>query len=207
MYELNLLIRGIVAGFAIAAPVGPVNVFCVQRAIARGRGAGIIAGLGAAAVDTIYGAVAGFSIHIVISLLIRELFWVRLFGGILLIGIGVSYLLRSPQSLDPKNEARAAQSNFTPAFFLNLMNPTTVLSFLAVLAALRMDEQRTWWQTVFLVAGIFLGSMTWWILLSAVATHYRDKIGNHMMLLMNRVAGLAIAGFGVVTLILSRRGI
>lgn len=207
MYELNLLIRGIVAGFAIAAPVGPVNVFCVQRAIAKGWWAGIIAGLGAAAVDTLYGAVAGFSIHIVISLLIREIFWVRLFGGILLIGIGVSYLLRSPQSLDPKNENGTAQSNFTSAFFLNLMNPTTVLSFLAVLAALRMDEQRLWWQTVFLVAGIFLGSMTWWILLCTVGSHFRDKIGNHTMLLMNRVAGLAIAGFGVITLMLSRRGI
>ncbi len=207
MYELNLLIRGIIAGFAIAAPVGPVNVFCVQRAIAKGWWAGIIAGLGAAAVDTLYGAVAGFSIHIVIALLIREIFWVRLFGGILLIGIGVSYLLRSPQSLDPKNETRTAQSNFTPAFFLNLMNPTTVLSFLAVLAVLRMDEQRPWWQTIFLVAGIFLGSMTWWILLCATATHFRDKIGSHMMLLMNRVAGLAIAGFGVITLMLSRRGI
>ena len=51
----------------------------------------------------IYGAIAGFSVNFVIVLLIREIFWIRLFGGILLIGIGVTYLRRPsrpPQALE-----------------------------------------------------------------------------------------------------------
>lgn len=206
MHEFNLLIRGMIAGLIIAAPVGPVNVFCMHRTIARGWKAGVIAGVGAAAADTLYGAMAGFSIIFVIELLIREIFWVRLFGGILLIGIGVSYLLRSPRPLDPGKES-TTHSDVTSAFLLNLTNPTTVLSFLAVLAALRMGEQRLWWQTVFLVTGIFCGSMAWWITLGAVVNHFRDRMNDRMMLWMNRVAGLAIGGFGIVTLILSRKGL
>ena len=205
MYELNLLIRGLITGFVIAAPVGPVNVFCIHRTIERGWKAGVVAGLGAAAADTIYGAVAGFSISFVIALLIREIFWVRLVGGILLIGIGLLYLRRSPQPLDAGKDG-AEHSDVTSAFLMTLMNPTTVLSFLAVLAALRMDESRPWGQTVFLVAGIFLGSMTWWIVLSAAVNHFREKINDRMMLWMNRAAGVAIGGFGVITLILSRKG-
>ncbi len=202
MHELDLLIRGVIAGLVIAAPVGPVNVFCIHRTIAKGWKAGLFAGLGAAAADTLYGAIAGFSITFVIALLIREIFWIRLFGGILLIGIGLSYLFRPPKHRVEDGEDRGARS----AFFMTLTNPTTVLSFLAVLAALHMEEHRPWWQTIFLVGGIFAGSMMWWAVLGAVANHFRERFNDGAMLWMNRIAGFAIGGFGIVALILARKG-
>jgi threonine/homoserine/homoserine lactone efflux protein len=205
VHELNLLIRGMIAGLIIAAPVGPVNVFCIKRTIEKGFKAGVIAGVGAAAADTIYGSIAGFSITFVIALLIREIFWVRLFGGILLIGIGLRYVFGSPRRLDP-SKSESTHSDMMSAFLLNLTNPTTVLSFLAVLAALRMDEHRPWWQTVFLVAGIFLGAMCWWVVLGSIVTRFRDKVDDRAMLVINRIAGVCIGGFGIVTLIVSRHG-
>ena len=36
MKELDLLVRGVLAGLAIAIPVGPVNVLCVSRTITGG---------------------------------------------------------------------------------------------------------------------------------------------------------------------------
>jgi threonine/homoserine/homoserine lactone efflux protein len=202
MIELNLLIRGIIAGLVIAAPVGPVNVLCMQRAISRGWKAGVITGFGAALADTVYGGIAGFSISFVIALLIRELFWIRLFGGILLIGIGIAYLRREHQHINTGSQNGSAPS----AFLLTLMNPTTVLSFLAILAALRMEGHRPWWQTVFVVGGIFLGSMTWWVILSATVNHFRQKINDRTMVWMDRIAGAALGGFGVLTLALARKG-
>ena len=202
MWDLQLLMRGVAAGLAISAPVGPVNVLCVSRTISKGRAAGVKAGLGAALADTIYGAIAGFSIHLVIAFLIREVFWIRLFGGILLMGIGVIYYRKKPQPFREKNGAEA-DSDITSTFFLTLTNPTTVLSFLAVLAALHLDGRRAWWQTLFLVAGIFLGAMIWWILLAGAANHYRDRFDDRAMLWMNRIAGMAIGGFGFLTLLVS----
>ncbi|HUB77166.1 MAG TPA: LysE family transporter, partial [Bryobacteraceae bacterium] len=99
MNAIELLLRGAVAGVAISAPVGPVNVLCVSRTLARGRWAGIVSGLGAAAADTIYGSIAGFSISFIISWLLRELFWIRLIGGALLIAIGVVYYRKRPKTL------------------------------------------------------------------------------------------------------------
>src|SRR5215467_10218485 len=81
MHTLELLLRGVLAGLAISIPVGPVNIFCIQRTLLKGRLTGIIAGLGAGAADTIYGSIAGFSISIIISFLVRQLFWIRLVGG------------------------------------------------------------------------------------------------------------------------------
>jgi threonine/homoserine/homoserine lactone efflux protein len=89
-------------------------------------------------------------------------------------------------------------------FLLTLTNPTTVLSFLALLAALGMGNQRQWWLTVFLVVGIFCGSMAWWIVLSSIVNHFRGRLNDRILLLMNRFAGLAIGGFGVAICVLSR---
>src|SRR5690348_7295082 len=97
--DLELPIRGLAAGFIIAAPVGPVNVLCIQRTIEKGWRSGVLSGFGAALADTLYGAVAGFSITLVIQFLIREEFWIRLVGGIVLIGIGVVYYCKPPESL------------------------------------------------------------------------------------------------------------
>lgn len=201
MYELELFIRGIAAGLVIAAPVGPVNVLCMRRTILNGWLAGIVAGLGSASADVIYGAVAGFSISFVIGFLLRELYWIRAIGGILLAFIGVWFFFKDPGSLKSGGEEDLA-ADFRDTFLLTLTNPTTILSFIAVLAALGMDQQRQRWQTVFLVAGIFLGSMLWWIVLSTLMTRLRDRFNDHGLLWMNRIAGLAIGGFGIASFLL-----
>ena len=101
--------------------------------------------------------------------LIREEFWIRLIGGIFLLLIGVSYYFKRPQSLSKQKEGKPGRSDYASTFFLTLTNPTTVLSFLAVLAALGMHQQQASWQTMLLVLGIFCGSMLWWIVLISIS--------------------------------------
>jgi threonine/homoserine/homoserine lactone efflux protein len=205
MREVDLLLGGIIAGLMIAIPVGPVNILCIRRTIAAGWRSGVISGVGAAAADMLYGGIAGFSITLVIQFLVREQFWIRLFGGILLVGIGIWYFFKRPAPLDAHLQDReSAYSDIRSTFLLTLTNPTTVLSFLALLAALGMGDPRHWWLTVFLVGGIFCGSMVWWIVLSVIVNHFRDRFNSRLLLLMNRFAGLAIAGFGVAAFVFRR---
>jgi threonine/homoserine/homoserine lactone efflux protein len=204
MKGFDLLLRGIAAGLAISAPVGPVNVLCISRTITNGGRAGVISGLGAAAADTIYGAIAGFSITFIIGFLIKELFWLRLFGGILLIAIGIRYYFKQPQPLDAQPRKKSAHSDLVSAMLLNLTNPTTVLSFLAVLAVLGLGQRRSYGLSLILVLGIFAGSMLWWILLAALANYFRGRFNQRSMVWMNRIAALAIGGFGVITMLMAR---
>ena len=192
-----------VAGIAISAPVGPVNVLCVSRTLSGGRRGGLIAGLGAATGDTIYGAIAAFSISFIIQFLLRELHWIRLLGGLLLIAIGASYCLKKPRPVTVSRDS-SAHSEFITAFLLNLTNPTVVVSFLAVLAALRMTQAKAWWLNLLVVSGIFAGSMIWWTFLVMITSKYRDRLTERALLWMDRIAGMAIGAFGIVTLILSR---
>lgn len=205
MEDLELLVKGTLAGLAISAPVGPVNVLCISRTVTRSRAAGLISGLGAAAADTLYGAVAGFSISFIIAFLLREIFWIRLVGGLLLIAIGIGYYFKQPKPMvKGRGKSESAHSEWVTAFLLNLTNPTTVLSFLAVLAALGMSRQLAWWHTLILVGGIFAGSMLWWTTLALIAGYFRDRFNERSLLWMNRIAGLAIGGFGALTLLLAR---
>jgi threonine/homoserine/homoserine lactone efflux protein len=202
--DLGLPIRGLAVGLIIAAPVGPVNVLCIQRTLEKGWKSGIVSGLGAALADTLYGAIAGFSISLVIEFLIREEPWIRMIGGILLMGIGVVYYCKPPKPLEAVQVRSSANSDFVSTLLLTLTNPTTVLSFLAVLAMLGLGRQRLPWQTSSLVAGIFCGSMTWWTILASAANLLRGRITDGTMRWMNRVAGIAIGGFGLVNVVLSR---
>ena len=204
MVALELAIKGVLAGLAISIPVGPVNVLCISRTLAKGPRAGLIAGLGAASADAIYGAVAGFSISFVIAFLVRELFWIRFFGGMLLIGIGFLYYFKRPKPVAEQNSGGSAHSDYVKAFLLNLTNPTTVLSFLAVLAALGLGQHRARFLTVLVVVGIFTGAMIWWATLAGIANRFRGRLNDRAMVWMNRIAGLAIGGFGVLTMLLSR---
>lgn len=202
MVGLWLLSKGLMAGLAIAAPVGPVNVLCATRTIDKGRLSGIISGLGAATADAFYGAIAGFSITLVIDFLEREEFWIRVLGGLLLMAIGVVYFRKRPGPVNLRGADRSDHSDFSSTLALTLTNPTTVLSFLAVLAGLGMGGHRAWWLTFLVVGGIFLGSMAWWVTLVLVVNRFRDRFDQKAMQGMNRIAGLAIGGFGVVTFLL-----
>jgi threonine/homoserine/homoserine lactone efflux protein len=202
--DLELPIRGLVAGLIIAAPVGPVNLLCIRRTIEKGRKSGMVSGLGAALADTLYGAVAGFGISLVTQFITREEFWIRMIGGAFLTGVGVVYYCKPPRSLAAREDDSGANSDFASAFLLNVTNPTTVLSFLAVLATLGVGGQRSLWRTIALVVGIFCGSMIWWTLVASAASHLRSRLTDSSLRWMNHAAGIAIGGFGLANVLLSR---
>jgi threonine/homoserine/homoserine lactone efflux protein len=200
MTELEAVWKGLLAGVAIAAPVGPVNVLCLRRTLSKGWKSGLVSGFGAAVADAWYGGIAAFSVRIVIQFLRSQEAPIKLIGGLLLIGLGIRYWLR-PAHMSENEEESNGGTDFASAFLLNLANPTTILSFLAVLAALGAATRSERPVTVLMIAGIFSGSMTWWILLAVLAELLRDRFNESGMKWMNRVAALAIAGFGVFTLI------
>jgi threonine/homoserine/homoserine lactone efflux protein len=58
--DIGFFFRGLIMGFSIAAPVGPIGVLCIRRTLAEGTPSGLVSGLGAATADALYGSIAGF---------------------------------------------------------------------------------------------------------------------------------------------------
>lgn len=63
--EINFLIKGVIIGFLIAAPVGPIGVLCIKRSFSKGALSGLLTGLGAATADAFYGAIAAFGLTMI----------------------------------------------------------------------------------------------------------------------------------------------
>ena len=157
--EMTFFFKGLIVGFVIAAPVGPIGILCARRTLTLGRRAGFFSGMGAATADSFYGFIAAFGLTYISDLLIGHQYWLRLAGGALLCIIGVMTLIAEPeqQSAVSKSAGRFA-GMYTSTFFLTLTNPMTIFSFAAVFAGFGLAGARgSLVSAGTLILGVFLG--------------------------------------------------
>jgi threonine/homoserine/homoserine lactone efflux protein len=197
----DLLFRGLVIGLSIAAPVGPIGVLCIRRTLAEGAAAGFVSGLGAATADALYGCVAGFGLTFVSGLLVRQQVWFRLVGGLFLCYLGIKTLLSGPVPDPVEGQRGGLLRAYALTFFLTLTNPMTILAFAAIFAGLGLvGTGQTYLAAVVMVAGVFAGSALWWLTLSGGVSLFRKRFSLIALQWVNRISGLVITGFGLVSL-------
>ena len=199
---LSILVRGMVIGFSIAAPVGPIGVLCIRRTLAEGRAAGLVSGLGAATADAAYGCIAGFGLTFISGVLVSGEFWFRLIGGAFLVYLGVRTLLARPADEAAAAGGSGLAAAYASTFFLTLTNPMTILSFMAVFASLGVaNAGGDYGSAAILVLSVFAGSALWWFGLSGLVSLFRSRIDVRALRWVNRVSGVIIAGFGLLALV------
>jgi len=195
------LLQGLILGFSIAAPVGPIGVLCIRQTLERGWRTGLMTGLGAASADMLYGAVAAFGVTFVSNALLASQAWLRLAGGIFLLYLGAVTFLRKPESAPRAAETRADQTAFLTTFALTLTNPVTILAFAAIIAGFGPGRLASGYHSaLLLVLGVFIGSSTWWLLLSSAVNLLRHRVGSRTLVWINRLSGLTIFIFGLLAL-------
>ncbi len=195
------LIKGLIIGFSIAAPVGPIGVLTIKRTLTEGRSAGFATGMGAALADSVYGMIAGFGLTAISSFLLTQEFWIKLIGGSFLLYLGVKSFFSKPASKAANVDSKGLLSNFISTFFLTITSPATILSFLAIFASLGLGTTKTEYvSSMTLVLGIFLGSALWWLILSTVVSYFQAKITPDKLIWIHRFSGLIIISFGLFAL-------
>src|SRR5258706_16191577 len=133
---MHLILKGMIIGFSIAAPVGPIGVLCIRRSLAEGRQMGLATGLGAATADALYGCVAGFGLTAISNFLVGQRFWICLMGGLFMCYLGVRTFMSKPAERMAEIRKSGLLSAYGFTLLLTLSNPTTILSFIAVFAGL-----------------------------------------------------------------------
>jgi threonine/homoserine/homoserine lactone efflux protein len=199
--DLADFFRGIFVGAAIAIPVGPVNLLTIRRTLAYGRASGLATGLGAAAADTVYGAIAAFGLTLISSFLLDHQLWLRLGGGIFLVVMGVRAFRAHPSLITAAGESRSLVRAALSSFLLTIANPITLLAFGAVFGAVGViDPDLTRLDATILVWGVFTGSMLWWIFITTVVSSVRARTSAQLLHRMSQVSGLVIALFGLAVI-------
>ncbi len=197
-----VLAQGGAIGFLVAAAIGPIAMLCIRTTLERGRIAGIAAGMGVAVADTIYAAIGAYGISFVGAALSSGESWLKLVGGIVLIGFGVYLARKQPvNSVDEQEVPKSIAADFVMTLALTLTNPMTILSFAGLFAGVSGLRGFPLSEIPALLLGVFAGSAVWWLALAFIIGLIRHRISPTTMLWINRASAAAIIGFGLYVLV------
>jgi threonine/homoserine/homoserine lactone efflux protein len=197
---LAFLLKGAIVGFSLAAPVGPIGVLCIRRSVAEGRLVGLATGLGAATADASYGAIAAFGLTAVSGFLVAQKMWLGVFGGVFLCYLGVRAVTAALVPVAASARSSGLAAAYASTFLLTLTNPITILSFIPVFAGLGLGLAADVPSATAAVAGVFLGSTLWWLVLSNGVALFRQRLDEAWMRSVNRMSGAMIFAFGLYAL-------
>lgn len=209
-----LFMKSLMIGLSIAAPVGPIGVLCIQRSLSRGFRSGFATGIGAACADAIYGLLGAVGIAGIATALPTLSIVLKIGGGAFLVWLAWSIAREAPAAQTSLSAAPRATvlRDFLTTFGLTLSNPMTILSFIAVFAALGPlasgetgHEGAGWMNVVRMVSGVFVGSAAWWLCLSGTTAALRRKMPESLMHGIARLSALVIAVFGGFQLVTGLR--
>lgn len=198
--ELTVFLKGILIGFAMAVPIGPIGIMCIRKTLTEGRLQGLFVGLGAATADMLYGCVAAFGLTVVSNTLLSQKIWIRLIGGGLLLFLGVRIFRSTPADPSIPVKSKGAFRSYLSTVFLTLTNPLTIFSFIAIFAAVGLGNGLSYLSASALVVGVFVGSCSWFILLSSGVTLFRNKLDLVGLRWVNKIAGILIILSGVISI-------
>jgi threonine/homoserine/homoserine lactone efflux protein len=192
---------GIIIGILVAAPVGPVNVLCIQRAIERGFWGGIAAGLGAMLGDGLIALCAAMGVGAISGAVV-----IQVLGGIVLFLFGMKLYFASPRvvPVTPVTEEGAETLrdfvwDIPQTFLLTITNPGAVLGLFAIFGGVStFVEVKSYADALTIVAAVMGGSLAWWIGLSHLVARFRHRLSLSRLQLVNQIAGLLLVGFGVL---------
>lgn len=199
---MNLFFSGLVAGFSVAAPIGPVSLLCINQMLARGSLRGFSTALGASTADTIYGVVAALGLTMVTSFSTRYHTTIQMLGGVLIILIGLYQFLISRRAATHPGECgeQSVARGFILVFTSTLSNPFTVCFFISVFSAFA-GAGNSYRTAFFYAAGIFFGTAAWWLLLSLVIGFFKKALSEKNLVLIRQISAVLIVALGVYALL------
>ena len=117
--SLIFFLKGLIIGFAMAVPIGPMGVMCIRKTLAEGHVRGMIVGLGAATADSLYGSLAAFGLTFVSDVIATQRVWLSLVGGGLLLFLGIRTFRAKRKDPILPFENKKLLGSYVSAFFFS----------------------------------------------------------------------------------------
>ena len=200
MSILLYLFKSWMIGFAIAAPVGPIGMLCIKKTLKLGLRGALLVGLGAALADSMYGMIAALGLTAISHIMLDKASILKLVGGTFLLYLAY----KEARSESTNNEAHVKSTSqiklISEVFFLTITNPMTILSFISIFASIG-TKTTSIIESVTMVLGIFLGSMTWWCLLGYVIAKIKHKLPKTWLTKIKWISCFILVGFGLIAIL------
>ncbi len=197
--DLLLLGRAIALGFTIAAAVGPISLLTIRRTLTHGRLYGLASGLGVASADATYAAIAAFGLTAITTVFVGSRGLLGLAGGLILAYLGMRTLTTRPAEVNAASDRPGLPAAFVSIYGLTMTNPMTIVSFVGLFAALGLAG-RAGGEAATLVAGVFVGSALWWLVLTWVVSWLRGRVSPRALTWVNRASGAILIAIAAASI-------
>lgn len=202
-----ILPLGLLIGILVSAPVGPVNILCIHRAVSRGFWGGLAAGIGAALGDSLIALAASLGVGAMPDALSNHRLAIQAVGGLALMGFGFRLYLEPPYfdftetEVNGKETLRKFLWDIPKAFLLTVTNPSAVLGLFAIFSGVSSFLEISSPVSAFImVLAVAAGSLIWWTGLSYVIGRVRHRFNRASLNRVNQGAGILLLGFGLLLL-------
>jgi len=204
--NLEAFLGGLIAGYGVAIPLGPIAVLIMTLGFQRGFKTAASGAAGAATADLLYAAVAALAGTTIGDMLMPYAKPVRFLSGAILIIIGLRLLRNSERTRSGSENDSVPQSHngfraYGLILGLTLTNPLTVLYFTALILGLQSNILATTADKMFFVGGVSISSFSWQLTLATIGTLIGKKISQRAKIITSVLAALLIIGLGLVILL------
>lgn len=172
---MEIFVAGVMAGIALAIPLGPMAILLISTTIKHGRKIGVFGALAMASVDFSYAAVVFAFGNVVISFLTDWVFPLRVLGSLILLYVGIKIFVDAQKSSiinspDLANSPTSRARTYAKFFGLTVLNPATAFYFFGISPSVAVLSQGTGFMSIaYFAVGVFLGSIVWQLSLVVAA--------------------------------------
>lgn len=190
---LESFLQGILLGFGVAVPFGPLNVLIVSYALNSFKNAFAL-GLGAMSADIFYLLLLLFGL---LQFLRNEIITkiIALCGFVFLSFMAFSMLKNKAQALKFKQNSTDENvlKSYIKGFILNLFNPFIIGFWVSVSLIFSRNESQ-----IFMVFGLFVAILLWIFSLSFFVAKFTHFFTIRVLRLINIVSAVIIEYFALV---------
>ena len=195
---MSSLFVGYALGLFVAAQIGPVSLLIVRSVVRGNFRIGFAMGAAVALVDLVYAAlgIAGVGAALEQTGGVRTIF--GFIGAAVLVALGARAMwigYRARFGLETADEVGSLRRAFATALAATAFNPLTIALWVAAAPA-AVSGAGSSVDTVAVVVGVGLGTLTWYTCFAGAIALMRRRLGGRLLAAIDMAAGAGIVAFG-----------
>ncbi|MDD4778273.1 MAG: LysE family transporter [Fermentimonas sp.] len=204
---LETFLKGLLIGFLVSSPMGPINMLTIQRTLNRGRWHGFVSGLGAMLSDLTYALITIIGLSFISDFLTGNENILQIAGSIILFFFGIGVFRSNPlKNWTPSYipEETRYLKDFISSFMLTFSNVAIVLVLIGLYARFNFNPADNGLYAVIAgMGGIATAALLWWFSLTSLVSLLRKRIRRKGLIYLNRIIGTIFMIIGIGGIILS----
>ena len=200
--HFDAFLSGVVAGYGIAIPIGPISILILELGLRRGVRVALSAGGGAATADLIYATTAALAGSFLVSVLAPFAFVLRIVSGLGLVAIGILLLYKGRSSSNSSDTSRFSVTSCPQTYGiflgLTLLNPLTVAYFTTLILGMGTGSLGSTLDATLFISGAFLASLSWASLIASAGGLAHKRLPTNVQTITFIIGNSVVIALGIM---------